>query len=107
MTLIPAPDLRAAADYLVDMDGPDDPVVRLLRDLAEAAERGEPVGHVPVLTRQQFEERAGEAFHTAFRKAIDHPLAMPIHRLIGELPADDWSAVLGFAADGMFPEGGQ
>jgi hypothetical protein len=42
-----------------------------------------------------------EGFHTAFRKAIDSPLAMPIHRLIGELPDDDWAAVLDFVMSGF------
>lgn len=43
----------------------------------------------------------GEGFHTAFRKATDAPLAMPIHRLLSELDSDDWDAVLSFVMDGL------
>lgn len=43
----------------------------------------------------------GEGFHTAFRKATDAPLAMPIHRLLSELDPDDWGAVLSFVMDGL------
>lgn len=40
----------------------------------------------------------GEGFHTAFRKAVDHPYATVIHKLIGDLPDEDWSAVIDFVS---------
>lgn len=40
-----------------------------------------------------------EGFHTAFRKAADHPLAMQIHGLIGSLPDREWGAVISFVAE--------
>jgi hypothetical protein len=43
----------------------------------------------------------GEAFHTAFRKATDCSQAMQIHRLIDQMPAKEWQAVLEFVAEGM------
>lgn len=40
-----------------------------------------------------------EGFHTAFRKAIDHPYATVIHKLITDLPGEEWSAILDFVAE--------
>lgn len=40
----------------------------------------------------------GEGMHTAFRKASDHPSAFLIHRLITELPDEEWSAIVDFVA---------
>lgn len=45
-----------------------------------------------------------EGMHTAFRKATDCPQAMKIHRLIEEMPEDDWSAVVDFVAESVFAE---
>jgi hypothetical protein len=44
----------------------------------------------------------GEGFHTAFRKAIDGPDAMPIHRMISDMRPEDWSAVIRFVADPLW-----
>lgn len=41
----------------------------------------------------------GEAIHTAFRKAIDHPNAAQIHRLINELPPEEWGRIVDWIAD--------
>lgn len=41
----------------------------------------------------------GEAIHTAFRKAIDHENAMPIHRLISGLPPDEWGRLIDWIVD--------
>lgn len=51
------------------------------------------------LTYDGFRSMIAEGTHTAFRKATDHALAMPIHRLIGELPPEEWSSVVEFIAD--------
>jgi hypothetical protein len=39
-----------------------------------------------------------EGFHTAFRKAVDHPYASVIHKLISDMPREDWGAVIDFVA---------
>lgn len=54
---------------------------------------------VSPLTYSGLRSMIAEGTHTAFRKATDHALAMPIHRLIGELPPSDWSSVVEFVAD--------
>jgi hypothetical protein len=41
----------------------------------------------------------GEGIHTAFRKAIDNPQAMRIHRLINEMPDGDWSQLIDWLID--------
>ena len=43
-------------------------------------------------------ELLGEAMHTAFRKASDHPTAAEIHRAIDGLPSAEWAAVVTFVA---------
>lgn len=35
---------------------------------------------------------------TAFRKASDHPYAALIHKLIQEMPGEDWGSVIDFVA---------
>lgn len=51
------------------------------------------------LTYDGLRSMIAEGTHTAFRKATDHALAMPIHRLIGELPPAEWSNVVEFVTD--------
>lgn len=41
-------------------------------------------------------EQLGEAFHTALRKASDHPAAWRAHQAISDLPSEEWNAVLDF-----------
>jgi hypothetical protein len=53
------------------------------------------------ITRDDFTEVLGEAFHTAFRKATNCEQAHPIWTLISQMPSDDWAAVLDFVADGF------
>lgn len=48
----------------------------------------------------------GEAIHGAFRKATICPQAHPIWKLIEEMPAREWNAVLDFIYEAM-PEGVQ
>jgi hypothetical protein len=55
----------------------------------------------PVLTRGELRSMLLEGFHTAFRKATDDPLAMPIHRLISQLEDGEFRAVGNFVIDGM------
>ena len=43
-----------------------------------------------------------EGTHTAFRKATDWDKAMMIHRLIDEMPMEDWGQVVDFIADGVW-----
>lgn len=48
------------------------------------------------MTEADLRSMVAEGFHTAFRKAVDHPYATVIHKLIRELPPEDWAAVLDF-----------
>lgn len=43
----------------------------------------------------------GEGFHTAFRKAADSAEATVIHRLIGDMQPEEWSAVIDFVTNGV------
>lgn len=52
-------------------------------------------------THGEWRSMLGEGFHTAFRKATDDPLAMPVHRLIDQLGKGEYRAVLDFVLDGM------
>lgn len=54
-----------------------------------------------VLSRADFIDVLGEAFHTAFRKASNSDEGASIYRLIDALPEDDWARVLGFVADSL------
>lgn len=54
------------------------------------------------ITYSELTSMLSEGFHTAFRKAIDGPDAMPIHRLIGNMRPEDWSAVISFVADPLW-----
>lgn len=51
------------------------------------------------LTRSWFIDMLGTSFHTAFRKGTDCPQAHPIWKLIQEMPAKEWEAVLEWVAD--------
>lgn len=51
------------------------------------------------VTYSEFSSMLAEGFHTAFRKAIDGPDAMPIHRMISNMSDEDWSCVIEFVAD--------
>lgn len=53
------------------------------------------------ITRDDFMEVLGEAFHTAFRKATFCEQAHPIWTLISEMPGGDWQNVLDFVASGF------
>jgi hypothetical protein len=43
-------------------------------------------------------ELLSEGMHTAFRKATSCPQGMKIHRLIDEMPDEEWAAVVEFVA---------
>lgn len=57
-----------------------------------------------MISRDAFEGLIGEGFHTAFRNAVDTARAATIHRLIADMPPEEWSKIVGFVADGMPPE---
>ncbi len=50
------------------------------------------------VTYSELRSMLGEGFHTAFRKAIDGPGAMPIHHLISDMDDEDWGRVISFVA---------
>lgn len=52
-------------------------------------------------TRDRIKSLVGEGFHTAFRKAVDNEQAMPIHRLINDMPAKDWDNIIEFVVSGL------
>jgi len=52
-----------------------------------------------------YNDLVSEGFHTAFRKASDHPLALEIWGLIRDLPAEEWNSVIGFVLDGSKADG--
>lgn len=58
------------------------------------------------MTRDEFVSLLGEGIHTAFRKATDCPQAMPIYRLISEMPNEEWGNVINWLVDGLFAEDG-
>lgn len=51
------------------------------------------------LNKEDWIIESGMAFHTAFRKVSDHDNTVKIHRLISELPEDDWLSILEFVYD--------
>lgn len=57
------------------------------------------------VTKEQYDDirsNLAEGFHTAFRKASDHPNAHKIWVLIRELPPKSWGSVIDFVMDGTF-----
>lgn len=52
-------------------------------------------------TLQDVSDQLGEAFHTALRKASDHPEAVRAWRAIDALPTEEWDAVLDFVRAGI------
>lgn len=48
------------------------------------------------VTDEDLRSMMSEGFHTAFRKAVDHPYATVIHKLIRDMPGEDWTAILDF-----------
>jgi hypothetical protein len=59
------------------------------------------MAELEVLSRRDFTDVLGEAFHTAFRKAASSGEAAQIYRLIDGLSSDEWSSVLEFVADAL------
>lgn len=71
--------------------------------------RGEERAGAELVDYATFRSLLAEGFHTAFRKAVDHPYAVVIHLLIRELRGQEWGAVLDFTADplwGVLRDGG-
>lgn len=59
-------------------------------------------GAGPSLERMQdISDQIGEAFHTALRKASDHPVAWAAWKAIDRLPQDEWDAILKFVCNGL------
>ena len=60
------------------------------------------VGLIATIAEREIEEvdaLLAEAFHTAFRKASEHPNAHVIWTLIRDLPKDDWTKIIDFVAE--------
>ena len=53
------------------------------------------------MTRDEFSELLAEGFHTAFRKASDHPISDEIWRSIRKLPPCEWGKVIDFVVFGL------
>jgi hypothetical protein len=51
------------------------------------------------VTDSDIRSMLSEGFHTAWRKAVDHPYATVIHKLIRDLPEGEYGAVVDFVAD--------
>lgn len=54
------------------------------------------------MKKSEFISLLGEGFHTAFRK-IPVKNSYEIHKLIQEMPDDDWVAILDFVCSGLPP----
>lgn len=55
--------------------------------------------------RAEMTELLSEGFHTAFRKASDHPVADQIWKLIRhDLPQDEWAKIIDFVVWGVWAE---
>lgn len=64
-----------------------------------------PVPKPKAVSDEDMRSLLGEGFHTAFRKAIDGPDAMPIHRMISKMDPQDWSAVISWVVWGLKESG--
>ena len=69
--------------------------------------KGKPVADATAITltkaaRADLSSQLAEGFHTAFRKASDHPNAHKIWLLIKELPSREWGNVISFVVDGVW-----
>ena len=58
--------------------------------------------NLPTSPPEDFVSYLGEGMHTTFRKGTDAPQAMTIHRLIDEMPDEDWHNAVYFVADAMW-----
>ena len=56
-----------------------------------------------VISEEDLRYLIAKGFRTAFREVTDHPLAMPIHRLLGLLPPEEWNSVINFVVSGLKP----
>ncbi len=52
-------------------------------------------------SKEEYISHLGESIHVSFRKASDHKNTTEIHRLISELPEDDWRGILEFIYAGI------
>jgi hypothetical protein len=97
--LLEGDQLTDRVQWLADHDflAPD---VRLLLNEVEALRELEDAlrGSYGV-TDSDIRSMLSEGFHTAWRKAVDHPYATVIHKLIRDLPDGEYGAVVDFVAD--------
>lgn len=53
------------------------------------------------ISEDDLASQLAEGIHTAFRKATDCPQALPIHRLISEMPDGEWGQVIRWTVSGI------
>lgn len=85
--------------WLADHDFVNEDVKTLLAEVETRREEDRALAGTHGLTDTDIRSMLAEGFHTAFRKAVDHPYAVVIRHLIKDLPPEDWTAVLDFAID--------
>jgi hypothetical protein len=84
--------------WLVEHEFVNADVALLLNEVERCREQETALKGSYGVTDADIRSMLGEGFHTAFRKAVDHPYATVIHKLIRELPDGDYGAVVDFVA---------
>jgi hypothetical protein len=71
----------------------------LMYEVQDLRQQLDKVAIRPGLTDDEIVSFLGEGFHTAWRKAVDCPEAVVIHRLIKDMDPEVWGAVIHYVAD--------
>lgn len=79
--------------WVADQDFRQD-LQTLLAEVERAREQREALTGLHGVTESDITSMLAEGFHTAFRKAADSMEATVIHKMIRDMPSEDWSAVI-------------
>jgi hypothetical protein len=92
-------DSLARLAWLADHGFFTNDVRAVVSEVQRQRERDDALTDTYGLTDSDIESMVGEGFHTAFRKAVDSPEAVVIHKLIKDMDSEIWGAIVKFVAD--------
>jgi len=70
----------------------------LISEILVLREQLHAIGGLHGVTEEDIRSMIGEGFHTAFRKAVDSPESVVIHKLIKDMDPQEWSAIVSFVS---------
>jgi hypothetical protein len=92
-------DSLARLGWLAEQGVFGEDITALVAELERWREKGDAINSSYGLTDSDIHSMVAEGFHTAFRKAVDSPEAVVIHKLIKDMDPETWAAIIDFVAN--------